>query len=120
MEPARTGAACVLDQPKARIRELNDALRREMTGGQWLLTPGVIALGQEAIMAAIKAVQSFDAFTPDNDPYGEHDFGSVQVEGETLFWKMDYLDNDREYASPDPSNADLTERILTLMLASEY
>lgn len=109
-----------LDQSKARIRELNDALRREMTGGQWLLTPGVISLGQEAMMVAIKAIQSFDAFTPDNDPHGEHDFGSVQVEGETLFWKIDYLDNDREYASPDPSNADLTERILTLMLASEY
>ena len=25
------------------------------------------------------AVTHFDAFTPDNDPYGEHDFGLVRV-----------------------------------------
>lgn len=32
---------------------------------------------------------TFDTFTADNDPYGEHDFGNVVVDRETLFWKID-------------------------------
>ena len=39
-------------------------------------------------------VRWFDAFTPDNDPYGEHDFGSFSYAGETFFWKWDYYDVD--------------------------
>lgn len=109
-----------IDQTKRRIRDLNDALRRGMEGGQWLITPGVVGLGPGAMAETIKAVQAFDEFSVENDPHNEHDFGSVQVMDETLFWKIDYLDNDRVYGSPDPSNPDLTERILTVMLASEY
>lgn len=109
-----------IDQTKRRIRDLNDVLRKTMEGGQWLITPGVVGLGPGAMTEAVRAVQAFEEFSSDNDPYGEHDFGSVQVMGETLFWKIDYLDNDKMYGSPDPSNADLTERVLTVMLASEY
>jgi Protein of unknown function (DUF3768) len=40
----------------------------------------------------------FDAFTTDNDPCGERDFGSFLLDGEKLFWKIDYVDK----ADPDP------------------
>jgi hypothetical protein len=27
-----------------------------------------------------------------NDPCGEHDFGAVHIEGETVFWKIDWYE----------------------------
>ena len=35
------------------------------------------------------AVTHFDVFTPDNDPYGEHDFGLVRVNGHVVLFKID-------------------------------
>ena len=68
----------------------------------------------------ISAVQTFDAFTVDNDPYGEHDFGSFELSGELIFWKFDYYDISMTGSSPDPADTSVTQRILTIMLASEY
>jgi len=41
--------------------------------------------------AKIEALRQrgFDNFNADNDPHGEHDFGSFELEGEKLFWKID-------------------------------
>ena len=50
----------------------------------------------------------------------EHDFGSFEHAGKTVFWKLDYYDRDRRYRSPDPTDENVTERILTVMLAQEY
>jgi hypothetical protein len=33
---------------------------------------------------------AFDTFTNDNDPHRERDFGSFDLDGEKLFWKIDY------------------------------
>jgi hypothetical protein len=35
-----------------------------------------------------EAVENFDAFTPDNDPYGERDFGAFEHNGDRIFWKI--------------------------------
>ena len=102
------------------IRHLNDKFRRELLGGTLLLTAGIIALGGEAQARIIAAVQAFDAFTPDNDPYCEHDFGCVEVDGERIFFKFDYFDLTRAMYSDDPADPSKTERVLTIMLASEY
>jgi len=32
-------------------------------------------------------VRAFDAFTNDNDPHGEHDFGAIDEGGVRCFWK---------------------------------
>src|SRR3954468_4563092 len=66
----------------SRIRDLNDQLRRSLTGGVLLMTKGIIALGAKRQMAILSAIAAFDAFDPDNDPYGERDFGALTVEGE--------------------------------------
>ncbi|NKX68277.1 DUF3768 domain-containing protein (plasmid) [Labrenzia sp. 5N] len=110
-----------------RIRELNDLLRTTGHDGHIHITRGIATLTGYALPSILNAVRSFSDFTPDNDPHGEHDFGSVTVAGHHVFWKIDYyapnidgeLDCDGR-ASEDPSNPDKTIRVLTIMLAEEY
>lgn len=109
-----------IDHATCRIRELNDALRTEFAGGSWKLTLGLYGLGAPTVLAAVRAIQAFADFTPDNDPYGEHDFGAIEVNGHRIFWKIDYFDMALEYGSPDPADATVTRRILTVMRAEEY
>jgi hypothetical protein len=107
--------------PQARIRELNDAFRRTLgNGGKHYLTAGVAALPFEDQAAIIGKVMSFDAFTPDNDPHGEHDFGAFEHDGKKLFWKIDYYDAACKYGSEDPADPAQTTRVLTIMFANEY
>ncbi len=102
------------------IRELNDAFRASFTGGKVMMTAGVDALAAEVKTTALAKVQTFDAFTKDNDPYGEHDFGSFELAGEKFFFKIDYYAPDMEHGSEDPSDPSTTVRVLTIMLAEEY
>ena len=105
----------------ARIRELNDLFRTTFDGGRLYMTAGVDALGPDIILAALQKIRTFDAFTADNDPYGEHDFGAFELAGHKLFWKIDYFDKrDPDLGAEDPADADTTERVLTLILADEY
>lgn len=104
-----------------RIRELNDAFRTTgPSAGDWMLTCGVRAFGPDFIHLAIKAVQEHSSFTADNDPYGERDFGSFNLAGKHLFWKIDHYDHELVCGSDDPSNPAITRRVITIMLASEY
>lgn len=102
------------------IRRLNDDLRREGRDGKVMITQGVQALRQELLQQVLDVVKTFDDFTPDNDPHGEHDFGSFKVDGVSVFWKIDYYDRTMEAGSPDPSDPEVTTRVLTIMLAEEY
>jgi hypothetical protein len=63
---------------------------------------------------------AFEAFGADNDPYGEHDFGSIEFSGERYFWNIDYYDRSMEAGSENPADAKCTVRILTVMRADEY
>jgi hypothetical protein len=105
---------------KIRIRALNDDLRQHLTGGMALITPGVAALGQASVDRIIKTVATFDDFCHANDPHEEHDFGAFEVDGQNLFFKIDYYDQNLKCHSPDPSDPTVTRRVITLMLASEY
>lgn len=107
---------------RQRIRDLNDAFRTSGSSarGQWMLTCGVQAKGPDFVTLAIRAVMGFDSFTEDNDPYGEHDFGSLNLGGEMLFWKIDCYDQSLTYGSKNPADPAVTRRVITIMLASEY
>jgi hypothetical protein len=53
-------------------------------------------------------------------PHEEHDFGSFEAEGHTIFFKIDYFDRSLTYHSPDPTDPAVTVRVITVMLADEY
>ena len=109
-------------QSRERIRDLNDAFRRTLdpTLGRAMLTAGVNALPSDVRATAMRAVATFDAFGSDNDPHGEHDFGSFDLAGHKFFFKVDYYDPRLEFGSDDPADPAKTTRVLTLMLAEEY
>jgi hypothetical protein len=70
-----------------------------LAGGQVMLTAGVQALDELTLTKVMKAVQSFNDFIGDNDPYGEHDFGSFKLKGQRYFFKIDYYDPALTYRS---------------------
>lgn len=103
-----------------RIAELNDRARQTFADCRVMITPGLQALGDEMLHTILLAVQQFNTFTPDNDPYEEHDFGKIDIGEHVIFWKFDYYDLDLSMHSPDPSDPTVTARVLTVLLADEY
>jgi len=102
------------------IRDLNDKFRQSFEGGQVLMTQGVNALAGNTLAQVLLAIRDFDDFTKDNDPYGTHEFGSVQITSETVFFKIDAYDENMEFGSPNPADPEVTQRVMTILLASEY
>jgi hypothetical protein len=98
------------------IAVLNDAFRRAGPTHDWLMTQGAAALPDS--VGLIRAVMLFNDFTPDNDPYFEHDFCNFQWANEKVYAKIDYYDSALQYGL-DPLDPDC-RRVLTILLASEY
>jgi hypothetical protein len=110
-----------------KIAVLNDEFRkrqcgpeRDQIGLDVVVTSGlcdflVTTPGTFKFFSLISAYNSFDR---DNDPYGEHDFGSLEWHGETVFWKIDYYDKSLHYGE-DPLDLNC-QRVLTITLANEY
>lgn len=103
------------------IRELNDLARTAMgICSRVVQTRGISALPEAEQSRIREKVELFTAFTKDNDPYGEHDFGSFEHEGHAIYWKIDYYDKNMEFGSEDPADPQKTTRLLTIMLREEY
>jgi hypothetical protein len=108
-------------QYTARIAALNDLARTAMgVTCKLVQTSGISALPARDQSRIRELVELFDAFTPDNNPHGERDFGSFTHDGNKVFWKIDYYDRNLEFGSEDPADPAKTRRVLTIMLASEY
>ncbi len=103
-----------------KVRGLNDRFRATFVGGLVVVTESVNALDADAMRRLLVKVRTFDAFTPENDPYGEHDFGVVNLGGERFFFKIDYFDPLLEGHSTDKADPMVTTRVLTIMRADEY
>ena len=104
------------NERSARSAALNDAFRKDPTRlGRSVVTRGVNDLGPDFAFLATRAVAAFSAFSKDNDPHGEHDFGSFELGGLKLFWKIDYYEKGSEYAAgaETPDNPATTSRVLT-------
>jgi hypothetical protein len=117
-----------------QIARLNDLARRAMgIACVVVATEGIRALLEADQSRVRELVENFDAFTPDNDPFGERDFGAIYqgLDGVwstlrpvdvavTVFWKIDAYDRALRFGSEDPADPAVTRRVLTIMLASEY
>lgn len=111
----------MIPESASRIAQLNDRARRALgVACRLVQTEGICALAPTDQSAIREAVERFNAFTPANDPHGEHDFGTVVHRGIRCFWKIDYFDRSLQYGSPDPASPAVTRRVLTIMLAEEY
>ncbi len=86
------------------------------------VTRGISALPPASQVKIWFAVAAFNDFSEANDPYGEHDFGAIGIEGAgKVFWKIDYFaDEAMEEGSEDPADPLSSFRVLTIMLAAEY
>jgi hypothetical protein len=99
---------------QTEIAKLNDQFRKSGMG--IVVTSGVQVL--ENLHMLIDEIRRYSEFNEGNDPYGEHDFGTVHWYGKKVFWKIDYYDQSMQYGS-DPLDSEC-KRVLTIMLASEY
>ena len=103
------------------IRSLNDQLRQNLrVGSGAVITTGVAALGDEVVARIFRTIAVYDEFCNANDPYEEHDFGALDVDGHTIFFKIDYYDPTLTCHSSDPADPTVTHRVITIMLAEEY
>jgi Protein of unknown function (DUF3768) len=103
------------------IADLNDRFRKgDRTLGKHMASARVNALTSEQQQELTRLVRVFNDFTEGNDPHGERDFGSVELNEEKYLWKIDYYDLSYDYGSEDPSDLAQTRRVLTIMHSSEY
>ena len=110
---------CVVSARK--IAELNDRLRKHGAGnGRVMVTRSIRDLGPDFELAALLKVRAFDAFTADNNPHGERDYGSFDLQERRVLWKIDYYNPSLTGGSEDPSDPLQTCRVLTIMLAEDY
>ena len=116
----KTLDAALSEYRTARIRQLNDVFRTTGLGGRFLLTVGIRSLGPISVAKIVTKIREFSEFSDDNDPHREHDFGSIDHDGNKIFWKIDYYDLKLEAGSEDPCDPEITCRVLTVMLAEEY
>jgi Protein of unknown function (DUF3768) len=116
-----TTTADAIGNATAQIRKANDAFRRGFpANGKRYITDGILGLSSEDRAAILDKVRTFDAFTEENDPHGEHDFGCIEHAGQRIFWKIDCYDSGSLVGSREPIDSTKVTRVLTIMLADEY
>jgi len=117
------------DRIAAVIAEQNDRFRKTWGAdftvpGRIVMTRGVADLGYAEQAQIMQAVQQYNDFTEDNDPYGQHDFGvfTIQSQGKPLklYWKIDLYDRDYTYGAVMPTSLADTRRVLTVLFPSDY
>lgn len=74
-----------------------------------VLTCGVAGLGAVLVTEILEKIRNFDKFETGDDPYKEHDFGAIEHDGETVFWKIE-----------DYDGTDGFQLVMTVMLGEEY
>jgi Protein of unknown function (DUF3768) len=100
-----------METKTVRIRALNDQLRQRLIGGMAVITPGVAALGQEAVARIVKTIEVYDDFCHAND------FGAFDADGHRIFFKIDLYE---EPEVKDSNGERVVNRVVTIMLAEEY
>lgn len=90
--------------------------------GQLVVTRAIAGIDAAFLANALSQVGSFDSFERDNDPDGIHDVGAVEIEGERVLFKIDLFEagSNKSWGAETPDKAETVERVLTIMLASDW
>jgi hypothetical protein len=103
----------------AEIAEMNDRLRRSIPlvppPNRLVITTGVAGLPEKDLSELFQIIRVFkDFYVKENDPYGERDFGAVELKGQKYFFKFDYYDSHFEFFEENGI------KVITVMRADEY
>lgn len=112
------------DEKKALIAKHNDELRinGKAINGRIILVGDLMneVDDVEKMSAVIAALKGFSDFNQGNDPHGEHDYGSFEVNGELMMFKVDYYALNEEELSEHPEDPNVTVRVLSVFYAHDY
>lgn len=109
------------DQNTAKIRTLNNQLRRNDIGGDVFIANSITRWGPSFVTAVREAVRNQLIFAPGDDPDGTQEFGSLKVDSTLVYWKIDYFEKGNEpFLSPDPADPNVTWRVLTIMSSTGW
>jgi len=96
--------------------ELNDRFR--VSGKAIALSNGVSDIYD--LDGLLREIRHFQGFSPYIEDVDEHDFGSLYWDGKQIFWRINYYNGKRRLRVwEDPLDQDCN-RMITVMLASEY
>lgn len=117
----------------ARIAAQNDAFRRHVclaapygTGdpglhGRLVASAAVGAAGIGFLQGCLDRIGRLETFPAENDPDGHHDFGSVEVFGTVVWFKIDLYDaEDMTHGSEAPDDPAKTYRVMTVLFPSDW
>lgn len=117
----------------AKVAEQNDAFRKNVClgipygpddpvlRGQVVTTRAVHTKGMPFVQASLAAIGGLTDFPADNDPDGFHDFGAVEVDGTTVWVKIDlYDDANMAWGSEAPDDPARTYRLMTILFPSDW
>lgn len=106
------------------IAEQNDYFRQqppESEGfGRWLCSGSVNAQGLEFVLECFRAVKAYDVFTKENDPFGSHEMGFMEVQGQKVWWKIDLYNLAYDGGATMPTSLADTRRVLTVFFPSDH
>ena len=105
---------------QSKIRKLNNEFRRSGLNGLTISSRGVRALDKEMRDSIINTIRGIDELPPSNDPDNTDSLGSILVGEHLVFWTIEAFDLDLICSSRDPSDPNVTRRVMTIMLAEEY
>ena len=126
LEPPEIGTR----EHTALVAMQNDQFRRWHTIGE--RKPGIYVPGRSVWTAAfdeaggefqrsaLKAIGGIETFEPDSDPDGFHDFGAVEIDGRSVWFKIDAYDTAYRFGSENPANLSITCRVLTILFPSDW
>lgn len=120
MRPKAEQIKNIKSKPIHAIAIHNDQLRKHHIGGRIMMSKDISNLHSARIHMIMKQIADFSNFNSSNDPYEERDCAILEIDNLSIMWKIDYYDETLDGHSPDPSNPDVTVRIMTVMLAEEY
>lgn len=106
------------------IARLNDRCRHGLDRtGRIVITRTCLGTFADNTMAELVAQAQILAevrkFTYPDDDRTERDRGQIEYRGTTVYFQIDAYDVDLKWGSPDPTDASVTRRVMTIMVRED-